>query len=80
MAQPPFPLSSDDMNPRLLEALASLNQISTAINQIGISEDQSSSLQLIAESAIRVVPGFSASIYTYDPIKKSLDAQTRVVA
>ncbi len=80
MAQPPFPLSSDDMNPRLLEALASLNQISTAINQIGISEDQSSSLQLIAESAIRVVPGFSASIYTYDPIKNSLDAQTRVVA
>lgn len=80
MAQPPFPLSSDDMNPRLLEALASLNQISTAINQIGISEDQSSSLQLIVESAIRVVPGFSASIYIYDPIKNSLDAQTRVVA
>ncbi|MBN8656967.1 MAG: GAF domain-containing protein [Anaerolineae bacterium] len=80
MAHPPFPHSSDDMNPRLLEALASLNQISTAINQIGISEDQSSSLQLIVESAIRVVPGFSASIYTYDPIKNSLDAQTRVVA
>ncbi|MBK6794422.1 MAG: GAF domain-containing protein [Anaerolineales bacterium] len=80
MAQPPFPISSDDMNPRLLEALASLNQISTAINQIGISEDQSSSLQLIVESAIRVVPGFSASIYTYDPLTNSLDAQTRVVA
>ncbi|MBK7448673.1 MAG: GAF domain-containing protein [Anaerolineales bacterium] len=80
MAQPPFPISSDDMNPRLLEALASLNQISTAIHQIGISEDQSSSLQLIVESAIRVVPGFSASIYTYDPLTNSLDAQTRVVA
>ncbi|HNK64103.1 MAG TPA: GAF domain-containing protein [Anaerolineales bacterium] len=76
----PSPFSSDDINPRLLEALASLNQISTAINQIGISEDQSSSLQLIVESAIRVVPGFSASIYIYDPANNSLNMETRVVA
>ncbi|MBI3170223.1 MAG: GAF domain-containing protein [Chloroflexi bacterium] len=79
MAKAPLP-SPDDMDSRLLEALASLNQISTAINQIGISEDQSSSLQLIVESAIRVVPGFSASIYIYDPSTDSLDAVSRVVA
>lgn len=72
--------TSDDMNPRLLEALESLNQISTAIKQIGISEDQSSSLHLIAESAIRVVPGFSASIYIYDSAAETLNAETRVVA
>ena len=76
----PIPLSPDDINPRLLEALASLTQIGTAINQIGISEDQSSSLQLIVESAIRVVPGFSASIYVFDPATETLNAETRVVA
>ena len=61
MVNPTQP-SPHEMDNRLLEALASLNQISTAINQIGSSDDQSSSLQLIVESAIRVVPGFSASI------------------
>nr|MBP8164859.1 hypothetical protein [Anaerolineales bacterium] len=76
----PFPISPDETNPRFLEALASLNQISTAINQIGSSEDQSSSLQLIVESAIRVAPGFSASIYIYNPVTDSLDANSRVVA
>lgn len=79
MANSPLP-SSNEMDNRLLEALASLNQISTAINQIGSSEDQSSSLQMIVESAIRVVPGFSASIYTYNPITDRLDPETRVVA
>ena len=79
MANSPLP-TSNEMDNRLLEALASLNQISTAINQIGSSEDQSSSLQMIVESAIRVVPGFSASIYTYNPITDRLDPETRVVA
>ena len=53
---------------RLLEALASLNQISGTINRIGSDDVISSadSLQLIVESAIRVVPGSSAVIYTYD--------------
>jgi len=76
----PSPFSLEEINPRVLEALASLNQISTAINQIGVSEDQSSSLQLIVESAIRVVPGFSASVYIYDSAKGKLTMETRVVA
>ena len=79
MATPPSP-SPNEMDSRLLEALASLNQISTAINQIGSSEDQSSSLQLIVESAIRVVPGFSASIYIYNPTTDRLEVESRVVA
>ena len=60
--------SPEETNPRLLEALANLNQISDAINHIG-SDDSSQndlSLQLIVESAIRVVPGSSAVIYIYD--------------
>lgn len=76
----PTPTSPHEMDNRLLEALASLNQISTAINQIGSSEDQSSSLQLIVESAIRVVPGFSASIYIYNPVTDRLAVESRVVA
>ncbi|MBM4426708.1 MAG: GAF domain-containing protein [Chloroflexi bacterium] len=79
MAQIPFS-SSDDTNQRLLEALASLNQISSAINRIGTSEDQSSSLQLIVETAIHVTPGFSASIYIYDPNTDKLEVTSRVVA
>jgi hypothetical protein len=60
-----FPPKETD--PRLLEALASLNQIGGAINQLGPSDADSKdvSLQLIVESAIRVVPGSSAVIYTY---------------
>ncbi|MCB0103926.1 MAG: GAF domain-containing protein [Anaerolineales bacterium] len=80
MASVPSTPLSNDMNPRLLEALESLNQISTSINQIGISEDQSSSLQLIVESAIRVIPGFSASIYIFDAATGILNSDTRVVA
>ena len=76
----PSQTSPPDMDNRLLEALASLNQISTAVNQIGSSDDQSSSLQLIVESAIRVVPGFSASIYIYTPTTDRLDVASRVVA
>lgn len=79
MAQPPFP-SPDDSNQRLIEALDSLNQISSAINRIGTSEDQSSSLQLIVETAIHVAPGFSASIYIYNSKEDKLDVESRVVA
>lgn len=79
MANSPIP-PSEELNPRTLEALASLNQISTAINQITSSEDQSSSLQLIVDSAIRVVPGFSASIYIYNPNTDRLEIESRVVS
>ncbi|MBK9925249.1 MAG: GAF domain-containing protein [Anaerolineales bacterium] len=74
--------SSEDSDPRLLEALAILNQISNAINHIG-SDDESSnelSLQLIVDSAIRVVPGSSAVIYTYNQITDSFEKESRVSA
>ena len=68
MTKPSFPSSSEETDPRLLEALASLNHISDTINRINADDaDQNDlSLQLIVESAIRVVPGSSAVIYTYD--------------
>lgn len=66
----------------LLEALASLNQISGAINRIGSDDVISSadSLQLIVESAIRVVPGSSAVIYTYDEKRGLFERESRVAA
>lgn len=67
---------------RLLEALASLNQISGTINRIG-SEDvisSADSLKLIVESAIRVVPGSSAVIYTYDESRARFETESRVAA
>ena len=76
----PSPIPSEDTNPRLLEALASLNQISAAINQIGTNSDSSSSLRLVVNSAIRVIPGSSASIYIYDASRNELDLNSRVVA
>ena len=74
--------SHEETDPRLLEALASLNQISDAINRIGSDEvDQDDfSLQLIVESAIRVVPGSSAVIYTYDQKRGVFENESRVSA
>jgi len=78
----PFPSPSEETDPRLLEALASLNQISDAINRIGsdFSNQNVSSLQLIVESAIRVVPGSSAVIYTYDQSTGLFENESRVSA
>jgi signal transduction histidine kinase len=72
----------EETDPRLLEALASLNQISGAINQIGPGQAGNSdvSLQLIVESAIRVVPGSSAVIYTYDQAAGAFEKESRVSA
>jgi signal transduction histidine kinase/GAF domain-containing protein len=74
--------SSEETDPRLLEALASLNQISNAINHTGSSDagDDHLSLQLIVESAIRVVPGSSAVIYTYDQAADVFEKESRVSA
>ena len=82
MVTPTFPSSSEETDPRLLEALASLNQISNAINRIGSEDaDQNDlSLQLIVESAIRVVPGSSAVIYTYDQKTGMFENESRVSA
>jgi GAF domain-containing protein len=82
MTTQPFPSSTEETDPRLLEALASLNQISNAINRIG-SEDADQddlSLQLIVDSAIRVVPGSSAVIYTYDQKTGLFENESRVSA
>ena len=48
-----FPSTPEETDPRMLEALASLNQISNAINRIGSEDaDQNDlSLQLIVDSA-----------------------------
>lgn len=82
MTIPHFPASPEETDPRLLEALASLNQISNAINRIGSDEaDQTDlSLQLIVDSAIRVVPGSSAVIYTYDQKTDRFEDESRVSA
>ncbi len=74
--------TSDEIDSRLLNALDSLNQISKTVNQIGPGENLSSinSLQLIVESAIRVVPGSSAVIYTYDEKHQAFDKESRVFA
>jgi GAF domain-containing protein/nitrogen-specific signal transduction histidine kinase len=82
MATPPFPFSPEETDPRLLEALASLNQISNAINSIGSDESSQNdlSLQLIVDSAIRVVPGSSSVIYTYDQKTGLFENESRVSA
>ena len=82
MTTQPFPVSPDNTDPRLLEALRILNQISNAINHIS-SDDASQtdlSLQLIVNSAIRVVPGSSAVIYTYDQATETFENESRVSA
>lgn len=75
-------LLSDEADVRLLEAVASLNQISSTINRIGSDDVISSedSLRLVVESAIRVVPGSSAVIYSYDEIRGEFDVPSRVSA
>jgi GAF domain-containing protein len=82
MLTQPFPASPEETDPRLLEALASLNQISNAINRIGSADAEQNdlSLQLIVDSAIRVVPGSSAVIYTYDQKTGLFENESRVSA
>ncbi len=82
MTTQPFLASPDNIDPRLLEALKILNQISSAVNHIGseaVSQNDLS-LQLIVESAIRVVPGSSAVIYTYDQTTGNFEKESRVSA
>ncbi len=76
------PSSPEISETQLLEVLASLNQISDAINHIGPGDASNSgvSLQLIVESAIRVVPGSSAVIHTYDQATGKFEAGSRVSA
>ncbi len=70
------------MDLRFLELLASLNEIGAVINRIGTGDSANarSALQLIVESAIRVIPGASALIYTYDPTKEKFEVESRAAA
>lgn len=82
----PMPVLTDDelaqTDPRLLEALASLNQVGVAINRISPSDGASvaTTLRLIVESAIKVLPGASAVIYIYDARRHAFDLASRVSA
>ena len=72
----------DQADPRLLDALASLNEIGAAINRISPRDAGSveATLCLIVESATEVVPGASAVIYTYDQGQRAFDLESRVSA
>ena len=82
MTSQPFPSTPEEAEPRLLEALRILNQISNAINHIGLENASQNdfSLQLIVNSAIRVVPGSSAVIYTYDQTSGTFKRESRLSA
>ncbi len=71
-----------DSDPRLLEALASLNEIGAAVNRINPRDIGSveATLRLIVGSAIEVVPGTSAVIYTYDRDARAFDLDSRLSA
>ncbi len=71
-----------DSDSRLLDALASLNQIGAAVNRISPRDIGSveATLCLIVESAIEVVPGTSAVIYTYDRDARAFDLDSRLSA
>ncbi|MCI0551612.1 MAG: GAF domain-containing protein, partial [Anaerolineae bacterium] len=66
-----------------LNALVRLNEIGAAINRLGTGDSASAAsdtLRLIVESAVEVVSGSSAVIYTYDEQKRAFDPKSRVSA
>jgi GAF domain-containing protein len=74
--------SDEAPDPKFLDLLANLNQIGVAINRMGSGEgvDARTVLQLIVESAIRVIPGSSAFIYTYDTVREKFEVESRAAA
>lgn len=69
-----------ETDPRLLKTLSSLNRIGAAINRIGSADptDVAAALRLIAESAVKALPGASAVIYTYEQSRQAFDLDSRV--
>jgi len=69
-------------NSLLLDALGRLNQIGAAVNQLGSDDFVSvrETLGLIVESAVEVVSGSSAVIYTYNEARGNFDPDSRVSA
>lgn len=75
-------MSEQTANSRLYDALASLNQIGATVNQIGQDGRVSveDTLKLIVASAIQVVQGASAVIYSYDDTLGEFIVLSRVTA
>ncbi len=75
-------MAAPKTDPWLLEALESLNEIGETVNQIGLDGTVSveTTLNLIVQSATRVVPGASAVIYTYDMVREDFIHTSRVSA
>jgi len=75
-------MASSEIDSRLLEVLASLNQIGGTMNHIGASGalGVEETLNMIVERATHVVPSASAVIYTYDKLRKDFDHGSRVSA
>lgn len=66
-----------------LNALARLNEIGAAINQLGAGDAPAAAidtLRLIVQSAVEVLPGSSAVIFTYDERTGAFDPHSRVAA
>jgi signal transduction histidine kinase len=75
-------MSKPATDPRLYDALASLNEIGATVNKIGQDGMVSveTTLNLIVASAIQVVPGASAVIYSYDNVQEIFIKPSRVSA
>jgi len=77
-------MSEESMSDPYLSALNQLCTIGAAINGLGSGDlaevKIASTLRLIVKSAVEVVPGSSAVIYTYDEAKKAFDMTSRVSA
>ncbi len=75
-------MPNQNIDTRLLETLACLNEIGATVNQIGLDGKISveKTLKLIVQSAIQVVPGASAVIYSYDTGKGDFIPASRVSA
>ena len=66
----------------MLETLARLNQIGTSLIREEAADPESlkRTLHLIVESATELVPGVSATIYTFDPLQGGFEPGSRVSA
>ena len=78
--EPDAGVLTSKMDVRLQDALASLNQIGVSINRLGSGDNVTLAevLNLVVESALKVVPGAAAVIYTTDESGESFDPASRV--
>jgi signal transduction histidine kinase/putative methionine-R-sulfoxide reductase with GAF domain len=76
------PMTEEITSARLLQALASLNTISQAINNLDAKSSQpiEQILGLIGRSAVKVIPGSSAILYAYDETQRQFTACSSVTA